>query len=753
LDRWLVAAVVATALIVLSLPLYLVRRGSGDPTAGGEALADFVGRDQCVACHQSEVDAWSGSHHDMAMAVASDSTVRGDFSETSFVLNGDSTRFFRRDGGFFIETVSRTGERAEHQVTHTFGWEPLQQYLIPFPGGRLQAFSIAWDTELGEWFFLYPGRDIPADDWLHWTRGAQNWNGMCAECHSTNLVKGYDPETRTFNTTWSEINVSCEACHGPASLHVEWAEMPEMARPPDPAYGLVIATGTQTSQEQVALCAPCHSRRSELGDYDHRSPVLMDNVVPRPLREGLYHADGQILEEVYVWGSFVQSKMYANDIQCADCHDVHSLERHAEGNALCAQCHRPDTYDSPDHHFHEVEVDGESNPGAQCVNCHMVQKPFMVRDWRADHSLRVPRPDLTREIETPNACSEAGCHGDRSLDWVLGYYEQWYGEARRPHYGQVFAWAREGRADAGPMLMEMATDPLYSPIVRATALEYLATFPSDSATEVFRSSLQDEDPLIRFTALASASAATPEQYVELVSPLLFDPVKAVRTEAASRLAGAPVEMLQAYQQEQFDGALAEYETALRHGLDFAASAHNLGNLYAARGDAFQAEYYYREALLIDDLFIPAKTNLAVILNSQGRNDEAERLLTQVLEADPEQYEVAYSMGLLLAEMGRIDEAVAFLGRAASGLPTRARIQYNHGLALQAVGRMGEAEGALTRAVDLQPESLDFLFALADHFVQRQEWTQALEIADRMIELAPSDPRGVQVRQFVESNLR
>jgi tetratricopeptide (TPR) repeat protein len=299
----------------------------------------------------------------------------------------------------------------------------------------------------------------------------------------------------------------------------------------------------------------------------------------------------------------------------------------------------------------------------------------------------------------------------------------------------------------------MATDPLYPTIVRATALEYLAAFPSDSATEVFRVSLQDEDPLIRYTALASASAPTPEEYAELVSPLLFDRVKAVRIEAASRLAGAPTQMLQEYQRAQLDSALAEYESVTRAGLDFAASAHNLGNLYATRGDVFQAEYFYREALLIDDLFTPAKSNLAVILNGQGRNQEAEVLLAEILEAEPDLHDVAYSMGLLLAEMGRLEEAVGYLRRAADGLPDQGRVHYNFGLALQEVGRMDEAESALSRAVELEPENYDFVFALADHFVRRSEWDRALELADRMIELAPNNPLGQQVRAVVEENLR
>jgi len=261
LQRWVAAGVVATAVIVLSLPLYLVRERIAATERGiaDTAPAEFVGRERCISCHEQAFEAWRGSDHDRAMTVASDSTVRGDFDDAVFVYRGDTTRFYRRDGRYYVHAEGSDGVFAEFEITHTFGWEPLQQYLIPFPGGRLQALSVAWDTEREEWFFLYPGRDIPPDDWLHWTRGAQNWNGMCAECHSTNLIKGYDAETQSFATTWSEIDVSCEACHGPGSRHVAWAELPPMARPAVEHYDLVVPTGGITSDAQVALCAPCHN--------------------------------------------------------------------------------------------------------------------------------------------------------------------------------------------------------------------------------------------------------------------------------------------------------------------------------------------------------------------------------------------------------------------------------------------------------------------------------------------------------------
>ncbi len=754
LRRWLSAGVGATAVIVLSFPIYLVKeRMIGGQPISAVSTATFVGRDECISCHETAYQSWLGSDHDLAMDVADEATVRGDFNDTEFERAGIMSRFYRRDGRFFVFTEGSRGEMGELEITHTFGWEPLQQYLIPFSGGRMQALSIAWDTEREEWFYLYPGQDIPADDWLHWTRNGQNWNGMCAECHSTNLIKAFDADTETYNTTWSEIDVSCEACHGPGSRHVEWAEMPEMARPVVVNYELPIRTSDITNQKYVELCAPCHSRRTEFGDYNHSREELLDNVLPAVLREGLYHADGQIQDEVYVYGSFVQSKMYQNDVRCGDCHDAHSLQLHFEGNELCGQCHRADVYDSHDHHFHQEVYEGAPSDGALCVKCHMVEQPFMVIDWRADHSLRVPRPDLSAEIGTPNACTQSGCHDDRPLSWSVEAYQRWYGQARKPHYGQIFAAARNGEPGARDELIKIAGDPLYPNIARATALSLLVQYPGEEATEAFNLALMDEDALIRYTALSNVSAPTPERVVELVSPLLFDPIRVVRMEASTRLADAPPPALQPYQLEALATGLDEYREAMQSSLDFPAPAHNMGNLSSRLGDAAEAERYYRIALEIDDLFVPAKVNLALLLNVTGRNSEAEQLLREALEAYPDRSDVAYNLGLLLAEMGRIEEAVEFLGRASDGQPDRARVHYNYGLALQAVGRLDDAEAALLEAVGVEPENLDFLFALGDHYLRRGQPARALETADRLLTAAPGHPQGQQLKAAAEQALR
>jgi tetratricopeptide (TPR) repeat protein len=752
---WKIAGLIASLVIVSTIPLYAIKESRLRATRRSvtDSVPTFVGRSQCISCHEAAYRSWRGSDHDNAMDVANDSTVLGDFDDAVFETMGVTSRFYRKDGGFFVRTEGPDGELADFEIAYTFGIEPLQQYLIRFPGGRLQALSLAWDVEQGRWFRMYPGQEIPHDDWLHWTKGGQNWNGMCAECHSTNLVKGYDPATKTFDTSWSEIDVSCEACHGPGSAHVEWAEIEPMARPRVDNYALVVRTSGIASRQQVELCAPCHSRRTELGGYDHTGADLLDHHIPSLLDEGLYYSDGQILDEVYVYGSFLQSKMYRNNVRCSDCHDVHSLQLLREGNALCLQCHTAAVYDSSDHHFHKKIYEGEPSDGALCVKCHMPERPYMVIDERADHSLRVPRPDLTLELGVPNACGQSGCHDDKSAQWAADYFTRWYGVARRSHYGTVLEAGRRGAPEAGPELIRLAGDPLYPAIVRATALSLLGRYPGEASTRAFNSALADDDALVRHTAVQAVNTADPRELVELVAPLLADPAKAVRGQAAVRLAPVPRELFKPYQSAALDSALNEYRTAMSYTLDFAASGHNLGNLYATLGDPAKAEEYYRTALEIDDLFYPAKMNLAVLYNRQGRNAEAETLLREVLGAYPEVYEAAYSLGLLLVEMGRPGEAVEFLAQAADGMPERSRVPYNLGLLLQSLGRWAEAEAALRRALELEPESLDYLYALADHYVKRGEPARALPLAERMIAAHPDDSLGPELKTFLQGALQ
>jgi len=757
---WKLTGILATLIIILSIPLYLVKEKSISPAGENlqtEPRNSFVGSLKCMDCHKNEFDKWQGSHHDHAMHVADHITVLGDFNNAVLISHGIQSRFYLKDGKFFTYTRGPDGKMGEFEITHTFGWYPLQQYLVPFPGGRLQCLPIAWNVREKKWYHLYPDLSDPKD-WLYWTNAGQNWNGMCAECHSTNLKKNYDPATDTYTTTWSDINVGCEACHGPGSSHVAWAETPEMGRPRVENYDLTVKTAGLNSRGLVELCAPCHSRRAALGDYTHSEPELLDSLLPSRLSTELYYPDGQVLEEVYVYGSFTQSKMYHRDVDCSDCHDVHSLKLLKDGNGLCLQCHRAAEYDTKAHHFHKKRgekgepiksADGKVSfkvgTGSQCIQCHMPGRIYMGIDYRPDHSLRIPRPDLSTEINVPNACNR--CHFDKSHGWSDETITKWYGPGRRSHYGTIIEAGRKGSIRAEEALLKIAVDPLYPVIVRATALSLLAPYPGEKTRHVFALALMDDDALIRQTAVNSLTVYDERQITALLGPLLYDPVKAVRMEAARRLAGKPSTHLREEDQKDFKQALSEFEKSMEYAGDFAYGRYNLGNLYVALAQPEEAIRNYQAAIRIDDLFYPAKVNLAMLFNQMGDKERAETLLHEVVTANPQEYQVAYSLGLLLAEKKKYREAAHYLGLAARGMPDHSRVHYNLGMLLDYLRKDSEAEKALLRALDMEPENIVFLTALAQYYVKRNRVAEAMGMAKRILAADPKDRRGLEILKW------
>jgi predicted CXXCH cytochrome family protein len=508
--------------------------------------------------------------------------------------------------------------------------------------------------------------------------------------------------------------------------------------------GLVLKTSNVTNRELVELCAPCHSRRTELGGYDHRRPQLLDNHVPVLLTEGTYHPDGQILDEDFEYGSFVQSKMFRMGVRCTDCHDAHTLKLRKDGNGVCLQCHSAPAYDDARHHFHKKEWKGKPSEGALCASCHMPKSPFMVVHMRADHSIRIPRPDLTRDLGVPNACSKSGCHADKPLTWVTAAFDKWYGTARKPHYGTVFAAGRKGSPAAKADLLRLEGDVLSPTVVRATALSLLGGYRGDDVTAAFRRALLDEEPLIRRTAVAVAPIADEAERVARLAPLLADPFRAVRLEAAAQLAGTSPALLKPYQRDALDTALADYVKAMEYSLDFSYAGHNLGLMYERMRDPAKAEGAYRAALAVDDLSYPPKANLAMLLAREGKSAEAEKLLREVLAAYPDRSEVAYALGLLVAEKGAMPEAATLLARAAAGMPGNARAAYNAGLALAQVGRDAEAEKMLRQAAAIDPSSYDMLFALADFLLRKGRPDGVGSLADRMAAIDPARPETGQI---------
>ena len=705
----------------------------------------FVKDTTCRECHGRQYGQWLGSDHERAMDHATAASVLGDFNDAVFTQFDEHWRFFKEGDAYKVGCRVGEGEETLYTVEYTFGVRPLQQYLVPFPGGRYQCLPVTWDAVKNQWYHLYPEEPMRAGDPLHWTGRLQNWNYMCAECHGTDVQKGFDDAADTFNTTYSDINVGCQACHGPGATHLAWANAPERTRDGEfPGRGMAVNFKWNNAQYQVDQCARCHSRRAPARAEDDPAHPFSDNFRLSTLDDGLYFPDGQIHDEVYVYGSFIQSPMYQAGVRCTDCHDPHTTKVLVPDNALCVRCHqnlplppfptlKPGIYDAKSHHFHEP-----GTPGAQCVNCHMAERTYMGIDGRRDHSFRVPRPDLSVALGTPNACNQ--CHTDKDPQWAADAVEGWYGDLSRagtPHFATAIAAGRAHDPSAEAALAALSRDAKTPAIVRATALELLQDYGGQAASEALLAGLKDESPLVRTQAAGGMDRLPPEARGEVLGPLLMDPMAPVRNEAARLLAGTPG--LDATVREKLDGALAAYE-ALQLATGDQPEAHlNLALLDGSMGDTAAAEAEYKKAIERDPQFIPARVNLANLYNSQGRNGEAEHLLAEALALAPNEGELQYSMGLLLAEMSRLDEAAVYMKRATELLPERSRVFYNYGLLLQHQDRRDDAAAALKRAHALEQRDGSILQALIILYMQEERWDEAKAYAKKLLALDPENP--------------
>jgi predicted CXXCH cytochrome family protein len=626
---------------VLSLAVLLMA-GLGPNCSSAQDVPDYVGSEVCATCHTAEAEAWSGSHHALAWTLPSPTTVLADFENTTFEHNGSTARFRMDDAGRYrVEVTETDGSTRNYPVHSVVGVEPLQQYLLETEPGRLQSFDVVWDTEKGGWFHLYPDQVLPPSDGQHWTGPYKSWNARCAECHSTGYKKSFDPGLQIYTSSQAEIGVGCEACHGPAKAHLDWAEG---ATPDGKWSGLDPYGFTQDfsgTERTIQQCATCHSRREA---HDDASPVpgttYHDAYSLALLRPGLYQADGQILDEVYEYGSFLQSKMYAKGVGCVDCHNPHSATLVAEGNAVCTQCHSPagnpnfpslklTEYDSPSHHFHETGTDG-----ALCKSCHAVERVYMGNDWRADHSFRIPRPDLSAETGATDACS--GCHADRAPDWAAARIAERYPDAanRGPHYGTTLARGRANAALAADDLAAMAADPSRPAIVRATALWLLETSGRPDIAVSLAGLVQDENPLVRDAAAGLMRAAPSQDRVSTLVNAFDDPIRSVRIAAARAFLGAPVARLPGQIRASMENAMAEWRKALGSRLDFPETHLQIAGMALTMRAFPAAAAAFRESLRLDPQQTRAWVMLTQIAAATGGASEARSVLQDALSAVP-----------------------------------------------------------------------------------------------------------------------
>lgn len=704
----------------------------------------FVSNQTCVSCHQQEAGAWQGSHHQRAMLPATANNVLGDFNDVRFTDAGVTSHFFKKGEKFFVNTPGADGIATDFEVKYTFGTEPLQQYLLSLPKGKLQAFTVAWDVQKQRWFDLYPNEKVEVSDPAHWTSRAFTANSSCMECHTTDMSLNHDAESGVYETQWSEVNVSCQSCHGPGEKHLQWVNQQEKGSNTGTAKndiahkGLAVNYPGLSSHQQVETCARCHSRRYSVSQNDAHGRSLYDDFMPELLRQGVYHADGQVLEEDYVFGSFIQSKMHQRGVTCMNCHEPHSLKLRKEGNALCTTCHqqaappkaefaslKSANYDSSAHHFHQ-----EQSEGAQCVNCHMPATTYMQIDPRRDHSFSIPRPDVSEQWNIPNACN--GCHSDQSATWATKAMNQWYGGEQwqqRPTIAATLSKGRAGLAEAYQPLQEMINDQAQPAIIRATAVHLLSRY-GEKAHKTLLAQLASDSPLIRATALHGVSGIPAQHKAAAIIPLLKDSVQGVRVAAANALLNVPGSFMNTEEKTAFEHVLKEYQGAQLAQSDHPEGHFNLGNMHAIQGDLKAAEKAYRIAIKQDARFLPAYNNLAHLYYQTGRGKDAESSFREAIQHVPNNGNLYYSLALLLTEQKRLEEALPLLAKAAELSPQDVRTHYNYGLLLQRLNKIPQAEISLDKALSLAPDNRRVRQALAALYQQQGNMEKLKALTER-----------------------
>lgn len=649
-----------------------------------DAKADpnYLGSAKCATCHVEQSKDWQNSHHDWALRPATQENVFGDFSNVTFKWGEENARFYQQEGKYFAELDDATGEKQAFEIKYTVGVEPLQQYLVEIDNGRLQALDIAWDREAERWFHLYPDQANQPGQGLHWTGPYKNWQARCAVCHQTNFEKGFDPKTRIYQSQWSELNVGCESCHGPGVDHVRWADAAEDVRSKsDTAILLSRIEGKLGQQAEINTCGECHARRAHLdADSKPAGADFADHYSLSLLRTGLYHSDGQINDEVYVMGSFLQSKMYGKGVTCSNCHNPHSTKLLAKGNAVCTQCHSPagreefpslvkKTYDSADHHRHDPSGDG-----GQCVACHMPSKNYMIVDPRRDHSLRVPRPDLTVTIGTPNACNT--CHSDKSPEWAANQVKDWYPEGswRTFHYGQTIHNGRQrtGR-EISKKLQALATDLEVPVIVRATAIDLLGTRLDQQILEILPAFLKDQNHLIRQAAISEMAAAPVSFRAQWLPPMLNDPVRTVRMTAVQATFDLPPTAFKDIDAETLSAHRREFQNSLRANADFPETEMRAGGMALSVRNLGAAEAAFERALQMDPQLIDAWMIRARIAEAQNNFQAVVKLIDGGIRYNPNSAVLLQSRAGILMRQGDFTSAKNDLLRAIDADPANASL--------------------------------------------------------------------------------
>lgn len=678
--------------------------------ASTAAQAEYVGAKACTACHGEIDKAWSGSHHDGSLSRATEGKAAAPFAGERLKGGPLGAAFVTVDGKSTIVSGP------PREVVYRVGKQPLQQYVVAGERGHLFAFPAAYDTrntwEGGRRWFVPTENAAVSTDPAHYLKPGQTYNASCAPCHSTQVKKNYDLSQDSYSTELGELDVTCEACHGAGSHHIESAKKFPDAWPEEVKnFGFVreiahhanrrwfrsqaqdtarltpIEPGRPEVADEKTSCGPCHSASRDLGPASG-DQVFADRYQLRLQDSGLFENNGSGRGATYALGEFAQSTMAQAGVVCSDCHNPHSTVLRKPADSLCASCHKPETFQAPTHGLHAIEVEGAPS----CVDCHMPSRPRLGVDTHHDHRFSVPRPDLSASTGTSHACSS--CHQNRSDRWAAEAIAKTHGPPADSHPSIAFRALELRLPGAGLLLAEAASNPQLAPFTRASALiAWSGLDPSQKQKRyeaIVQQAAQSPDELLRRAAALASSSLAEKKRRRILKSLWGDSMRSVRIAAVEAAMQLPP--INNKGDADFDMAMKEARAAAEYGSDQEEGILILADLNARSDNADRGLELYELAAQRFPHSAEVVEHWVRSLRLWERTEEADALVEGALSRKLTSPWLDYWRGTALVKKQKFREALPHLKEAFELSPPqlRRRAGYSYAITVNELGDWAEA---------------------------------------------------------------
>ncbi len=644
-----IIALVCGAAVLVGRP-GLVGAGQEPPHREWAKDAKPAGSKSCEKCHPEHYQRWDDSAHSRMVRLPTPQTVLGDFTtDNTLKWKGYTYRMFIRNGKYFLTVAPRSGESTTYQVDYAIGSRRVQGYMSRLQDGRLYLLPVYWQIGTQSWFdssLITPHTDEGVGV-------KQYWNTNCLACHATDLRFGFDAKTGQYSTRWLELAIGCEACHNPGSKHNEFFEKKPLRDYVRTEFNDTFISNQRyfDARRSTELCASCHGTKINYflgywpGDraYDYFVPLV---VTDQHDQQGDFYPDSRPTRSNHFL-EFLGSKCYLKGkATCISCHEGHSSENESllrvpkeQSNILCLNCHQ-EKYGGTKltaHTFHLPD-----SPGSRCYECHMGEVLERLMMHRKDHSLDNPIPEFTMNYGIPNTCNKSGCHADRSAEWSIRTLDQWYGgeNRRKVLYAAEGMWlAKKKDRAAIPLLVRAMSDGNLRLNQRASAIGALRRAFGRTAPEAIpplERLLASDEPLLRVAALEALAQVADRSIAPRLVPLLDDPERVVRITAVGALQNLQLVTLTSPSAEAaYTRVKQEYLEALRSWPNVPEFRVNIGNYHLLNQEFDQAIAEYQTAIQINPELREAWYFLGVGYAMSGKQAKALEALRKAKSLGPD----------------------------------------------------------------------------------------------------------------------